>query len=560
MVDRSSKSRQQRTIRCAVYTRKSSEEGLDQDFNSLHAQREACEAYITSQRHEGWKLLPSHYDDGGYSGGSMERPGLQKLLADIQSGLIDVVVVYKVDRLTRSLTDFARIVEAFDARNASFVSVTQSFNTTTSMGRLTLNVLLSFAQFEREVTGERIRDKIAASKRKGMWMGGFVPMGYAADGRSLRIVEAEATIIRMIFDRFLVLESVRDLKTELDREGITTRQFVSASKRNWGNRPFSIGHLRSILQNPIYIGEVRHRDERYPAQHPAIIDREQFDRVQALIASRGRKHSMRMDAEHINLLAGLLFDEQGYKLTSAHTSKQGIRYRYYVAPGGTSSSAPPLRIPAGEIETRVIESLTAKLNDRHWLHANVLAPDASPDEIAVSSDAARQAAERIASTQNSIVHQQLRELISRIDIKSDKITLHLKTVPLSANAFGSGSHASATGAIDLNNPFAAKVRSQHLVVRPDGAGNTPPAKWLIKALARSATWYDDLVSGRAASFREIAEREGVAERYIAKLIPLAFLAPQLVKDCIEGRRALSLAAADLACGIDFPVDWADQHT
>ena len=287
-----------------------------------------------------------------------------------QSGLIDVVVVYKVDRLTRSLTDFARIVEAFDARNASFVSVTQSFNTTTSMGRLTLNVLLSFAQFEREVTGERIRDKIAASKKKGMWMGGFVPMGYAANGRSLTIVESEAAVIRRIFDRFLALESVRDLKAELDRDGITTRPFVSASNnRSWGNRPFSIGHLRSILQNPIYIGEVRHKDERYPAQHPAIIDREQFDRVQALISSRARKHRMRIGAEHINLLSGLLFDQHGQKFTSAHSSKQGIRYRYYVSIDRSSPSASPQRIPAGDIE-RLVRRKHHRKAERHPLAAS----------------------------------------------------------------------------------------------------------------------------------------------------------------------------------------------
>ena len=297
MAERSGVSRTQRTVRCAVYTRKSSEEGLEQDFNSLHAQREACEAYVASQRHEGWKLLATRYDDGGFSGGSMERPGLQKLLADIQSGLIDIVVVYKVDRLTRSLTDFARIVESFDARSVSFVSVTQSFNTTTSMGRLTLNVLLSFAQFEREVTGERIRDKIAASKRKGMWMGGFVPMGYAAKGRSLEIVEPDAGGIRRIFDGFLALQSVEKLKAQLDREGIVTRKFVSANgNRAWGDCPFSIGHLRWILQNLTSVGERRRKGERFPGTHEAIVTTDAFGRVQRLIASRSRKHDPRREA------------------------------------------------------------------------------------------------------------------------------------------------------------------------------------------------------------------------------------------------------------------------
>ncbi|MBX3582971.1 MAG: recombinase family protein [Rhizobiaceae bacterium] len=556
----SSSSRQQRTVRCAIYTRKSSEEGLEQDFNSLHAQREACEAYIASQRHEGWKLLPARYDDGGYSGGSMERPGLQKLLADMQSGMIDVVVVYKVDRLTRSLTDFARIVEAFDSRNASFVSVTQSFNTTTSMGRLTLNVLLSFAQFEREVTGERIRDKIAASKKKGMWMGGFVPMGYAAHGRSLAIVESEAATIRRIFNRFLTLESVRDLKVELDRDGITTRPFVSASNnRSWGDRPFSIGHLRSILQNPIYVGEVRHKGERYPAQHPAIIDREQFDRVQALISSRARGHLMRVDAEHINLLAGLLFDQDRQKFTCAHTSKRGVRYRYYVAPASSTETKSPARISAGELENLVIDAVTAKLRDSHWLQADVLPPDTSPDTIADASDAARRAADRIGGTDAQTIRQQLTDLIKRIDILPDTISVILKTEVQPPGTADSDDSQLAARTIVVANPFTARSQSKHLVVRQDTIGSAP-SKWLIKALARSITWYDDLVSGRAASFREIAEREGVAERYVAKLIPLAFLDPGIVEDSLDGRTALSLTASDLAFGVDLPPIWANQQS
>jgi DNA invertase Pin-like site-specific DNA recombinase len=561
MVDRSSASQQKRTFRCAVYTRKSSEEGLEQDFNSLHAQREACEAYIASQRHEGWKLLPGRYDDGGYSGGSMERPGLQKLLADMQSGLIDVVVVYKVDRLTRSLTDFARIVEGFDASNASFVSVTQSFNTTTSMGRLTLNVLLSFAQFEREVTGERIRDKIAASKRKGMWMGGFVPMGYAADGRSLRILEEEAAIIRTIFDRFLDLESVRDLKAELDREGIATRPFVSARNRSWGNRPFSIGHLRAILQNPIYVGEIRHRDERYPAQHPAIIDRERFDCVQTLIASRARKHRLRIGAEHINLLSGLIFDQHGNKLTSAHTSKQGIRYRYYVYPANPSGTVSGRRIAAGELENLVVEHLAAILNDRHWLQANVLSDGTSPDGISETADEARRVAGRIASNDGSAARQQLGELVRCIDISPDRIGIRLnldKLLPEGASH--EADKESSTCTIEMANPFTGNSQSRHLVVRQDATPGTTPARWLVKALARSITWYDDLVSGRAVSFREIATREGVAERYVAKVVPLAFLDPALVRECLDGRRALTLTGADVARGIELPEAWADQHS
>jgi DNA invertase Pin-like site-specific DNA recombinase len=279
-------------LRCAIYTRKSSEEGLEQDFNSLHAQREACEAYIQSQKHEGWTLLSAAYDDGGYSGGSMERPGLQRLLADIQAKRVDVVVVYKVDRLTRSLTDFARIVEVFDASGVSFVSVTQAFNTTSSMDRLTLNVLLSFAQFEREVTGERIRDKIAASKKKGLWMGGFVPFGYRSKERTLVINEDEAAAVRLIFTRYLELGTVQKREAELARLNLRTRAFMSAGDKPWGNRPFSRGHLYKILGNPIYAGKIAHKDKLYDGQHPAIILRNTWDAVQARLASNAHERKV----------------------------------------------------------------------------------------------------------------------------------------------------------------------------------------------------------------------------------------------------------------------------
>src|ERR1700730_4849423 len=300
-----------KVFRCAIYTRKSSEEGLEQDFNSLHAQRESCDAYIKSQRHEGWTPLPSLYDDGGYSGGSTERPALKRLLADIQSHLIDVVVVYKVDRLTRSLADFAKIVEIFDAAGVSFVSVTQQFNTTTSMGRLTLNVLLSFAQFEREVTGERIRDKIAASKQKGMWMGGWVPIGYDRKDRTLVINEDEARTVRTIFGLFLKLKNVRKVQVELARVRVNTKPYPISTGKVLGGLPFSRGHIYRILSNPLYIGEIIHKDIRHAGQHPRIIDQEIWDAVSALIGSNRREHRVRAKAGHASLLAGLIFGEAG---------------------------------------------------------------------------------------------------------------------------------------------------------------------------------------------------------------------------------------------------------
>ena len=354
-----------RNLRCAIYTRKSSEEGLEQDFNSLHAQREACEAYIASQKQEGWKPVPDTYDDGGFSGGSMERPALQALLADIGAGRIDVVVVYKVDRLTRSLADFAKIVEVFDAHGVSFVSVTQQFNTTSSMGRLTLNVLLSFAQFEREVTGERIRDKIAASKKKGLWMGGFVPIGYGANDRTLVINEPEAAKVREIFRLYLEHRCVRRVQAELDRLKLTTSRYVAKTGRVSGGVSFSRGHLYRILSNPIYVGEIEHKGARHPGQHPAIVDRETWDAVQAMLRSNSQGHRTRSNAKEPSLLAGLLVDQHGNRFTPTHAVKNGKRYRYYVLqPKGTSDEkGSPLRVSAGEIEAIVVSQVRAVLSD-----------------------------------------------------------------------------------------------------------------------------------------------------------------------------------------------------
>ena len=317
--------------RCAVYTRKSSDEGLEQSFNSLHAQRDACEAYVRSQVGEGWTALPEAYDDGGISGGTMERPGLKRLLADIAAARIDVVVVYKVDRLTRSLGDFARIVEQFDAAGVSFVSVTQAFNTTTSMGRLTLNVLLSFAQFEREVTGERIRDKIALSKAKGMWMGGVPPLGYDAQDHTLLVNEAEADTVRAIFRRYLALGSVHGLCAELQAQGVLSKRFVSVTGRVFGGVPLSRGALFHLLQNRHYLGEITHKGQSHPGLHPPIVDRAIFDRVQAQLAKhrvRRRKRTAKA-AEH--LLTGLIFDQEGRRFSPTFsTGRSGRIHRYYV--------------------------------------------------------------------------------------------------------------------------------------------------------------------------------------------------------------------------------------
>jgi len=321
---------ERRSLRCAIYTRKSSEHGLEQDFNSLHAQRESAEAYIKSQAHEGWKLVRTRYDDGGLSGGTMERPALQRLLTDIAASLVNVVVVYKVDRLTRSLADFAKLVEAFEAHGVSFVSVTQQFNTTTSMGRLTLNVLLSFAQFEREVAGERIRDKVAASRRKGMFMGGNVPLGYDAIGRKLLVNEVEAKTVKLIFERYLDLGCVRLLRAELDRLDIRSKYRVAETGRGIGGGPFGRGALYYLLRNRVYRGEAVHKGVAHPGEHDAIIDQALWDAVQAKLSAQNTKQG-RARAESGALLMGLLYDDRGSRMSPSHTTRKAGRYRYYVS-------------------------------------------------------------------------------------------------------------------------------------------------------------------------------------------------------------------------------------
>lgn len=363
-------------LRCAIYTRVSSDAGLEQEFNSLDNQREAAEAHIRSQQFEGWDLIPTQYDDGGFSGGSMERPGLQRLLADVSAGLIDIIVVYKVDRLTRSLADFAKLVELFDAHGVSFVSVTQSFNTTTSMGRLTLNVLLSFAQFEREVTGERIRDKIAASKKKGIWMGGNVPYGYRVETRKLLVEPSEADDIRMIFRRYLALSSVPALVSELRREGFVTRKRKLRSGRIIGGVPLTNGPLAVILKNRVYLGEINHKGKSFPGEHEPIIDRELFDAVQRTLASntRGSCETWRSSDA---ILIGRIYDDRGNRMTPAHANKYPggktgsagrVRYRYYVSsaiPQGRKHECGSVsRVAAHEIEELVVAALRARFLHR----------------------------------------------------------------------------------------------------------------------------------------------------------------------------------------------------
>src|SRR5437868_6129030 len=414
--------------RCAIYTRKSSEEGLEQEFNSLAAQREACEAFIRSQRDEGWVLAKTRYDDGGFSGGTIERPALQDLLGDIRAGRIDIVVVYKVDRLTRSLADFARLVELFDAQGVSFVSVTQQFNTTSSMGRLTLNVLLSFAQFEREVTGERIRDKIAASKKKGMWMGGNVPLGYDANERTLVINPAEAETVRRVFALYRELGCVRRVKEEADRLGLRTKCSTTNGTER-GGKPFSRGHLYTLLSNPIYTGHIAHKGELHPGQQPALIDNETWIAVRDQLAANTSDHRRKAKAAEPSLLAGLLVDAQGDRLTPSHAVKKGRRYRYYISAAliteAGTDRAQGWRLAARAIEEAVIKILADALTSPARLVELFGAAGVSSDQVRkLLSRAARMAAALGGSPGERA--KLVRELVEKIIVDEKMIIIKLR--------------------------------------------------------------------------------------------------------------------------------------
>ncbi len=410
-----------RKLRCAIYTRKSSEEGLEQEFNSLHAQREACEAYIASQRSEGWVLVRDQYDDGGISGGTLDRPGLHRLTADIEDGLIDVVVVYKIDRLSRSLADFAKLVEVFDRNGVTFVSVTQSFNTTTSMGRLTLNILLSFAQFEREVTAERIRDKVRASRMKGMWMGGVPPLGYEVKDRKLIVKEADAANIRWIFDRFIEIGSGTELARELAARGVQTSR---------GNR-IDKKYLYRLLNNRAYIGEAVHKGNSYPGEHDAIIDRAVWDKVHAILTESPRKRAARTRADTPALLKGLLYGPDGAAFSPTHTRKGGKLYRYYVSQTVLkhgAGSCPVGRVPAGEIETAVIDQLRAVFRQPEIVAGTWRAARAQDGEITEAD--AREALTRLDSTSGNWLagsgHMIWILLVERVDIGTDGLNVRLR--------------------------------------------------------------------------------------------------------------------------------------
>jgi site-specific DNA recombinase len=570
MKNPATRTRQNGSVRCAIYTRKSSEEGLEQEFNSLQAQREACEAFITSQRHEGWMCLTKGYDDGGFSGATMARPALQQLLADLTAGRVDIVVVYKIDRLTRSLADFAKIVEILDARGASFVSVTQQFNTTTSMGRLTLNVLLSFAQFEREVIGERIRDKIAASKRKGMWMGGVPPFGYRAQDRKLIIVNSEAEIVRFIFRRYAELGSVRLLKDELAARNIQSKLRTSAAGRISGGKPFARGALYLMLQNRIYRGEIVHNKQSYLGEHEPIIDQLLWDAVQAQVASNAAQHNDGGKTRPPNLLVGMLFDGDGNRMTPSHAVKKDTRYRYYVSRSlitkDRAATSAGLRIPAAEIEHLVSSRVHRWLLDPGSIYKSTSArlTDASMQQrlVARAADLGKHWPELPVARKRAV----LAALVERIEVSRDQIDIRLRPPRLGAllDVTATPLQSMTDDEIQtLSVPVCLRRAGREIRMVIDGTDPfavAQPDGRLIRLLLRARRFNATLAQGEGVAFAVLAQREGVSRSYFTRLVRLSYLAPDITQAILDGRQPRDLTAEKLLEYSRLPLPWHHQRT
>lgn len=535
-----------RRIRCAIYTRKSSEEGLEQDFNSLDAQREACEAYIASQKHEGWELLPDHYDDGGISGGHLDRPALHRLMQAVDEKRVDQIVVYKIDRLTRSLADFAKLVDRLDAAETSFVSVTQSFNTATSMGRLTLNMLLSFAQFEREVTAERIRDKIAASKRKGMWMGGSVPLGYQADGRTLKIDEAEAETIRTLYDLYLELRTLRDVKERSQVLDLRSRRRERAGGRISGGTHFDRGHLQHILSNPVYAGRIRHKKQVYEGRHPAIIDPAVWEKVQDMLQSgaavaRGSRHKATRSS-----LAGKLFDETGDRLTPSHSRKNGKRLRYYISRRLVKDRSRK-HPDAWRLSADQVEGLLAELIGQHLIRpgaAAVMAVDLTATELL---DVAKRLQEQGNATERL-------SLIERADLRPGSLTVRLDKVIL-ADRLGCVPQKINPLELIIEAPFQMRRRGVELKLH---LGEAPAEidRTLVQNIMKGRSWLAMVIAGK--TFSEIADSEGVSKRRVQDVTNLALLAPDVLDRIAVGEQSDGLTT-DYLIKTRFSAVWSQQH-
>lgn len=550
-----------RKIRCAIYTRKSSEEGLDQDFNSLDAQHEACAAYIASQRQEGWTLLPARYDDGGLSGGTLERPALQLLLDEVDAGRVNMVVVYKIDRLTRSLADFARLVERLEKAECSFVSVTQAFNTSSSMGRLTLNVLLSFAQFEREVTAERIRDKIAASKKKGLWMGGNLPLGYDRHpdpkARTLVVNPDEAATVRRLFDLYAEHGCLRQVAERAETEGLRSKRRAWRDGSASGGGTLSRGQIYYLLRNPVYLGKIRHKDRTWPGQHATIVDEALWDRVQAQLqdaAQRSRSTRRRMSGSRASdpgsWLTGLLRDETGDRLTPSHTTRNGRRLRYYVSnrliSGGTDPSG--WRLPAPALEKAVLDILSRHLDTAAASHRILARPDAG------RAEAMREAVQALRSRLISAGGRLCVGLIVSGYLQRDRIALSLRA-PVLAEALAIRADALDSAFLSVTAPFALRRRGVEAKII---AGDVTPAPdpHLRAMLIRAHGWARALRSGTPLTV--VARRDGVPGSYIRTRAPLAFLSPGIQQAILDGTQPPDLTLKRLVSR-PLPLDWTEQE-
>ncbi|MBV7258981.1 recombinase family protein [Erythrobacter crassostreae] len=540
-------------LRCAIYTRKSTDEGLDKDFNSLDAQREACAAYVQSQQHEGWTLLPELYDDGGHSGGTLERPALQHLLTDVEAGKVDVVVVYKIDRLTRSLADFAKIVDVLDEAEASFVSVTQAFSTTSSMGRLTLNVLLSFAQFEREVGAERIRDKIAASKAKGMWMGGGVPMGYDAVDRKLVVIHKEAGTVRKIMQRYLEADSIKALVQELARDGIVSKRRTSKRGNVSGGVPIKRGALKYLLSNPIYVGEVRHKEKTYPGLHEAIVDRETFDAVQTKLKERTSPGSAAGNQRRVALLAGMIRDDRARPMSPTHTKNHGRRYTYYASNMNDDDEAPALRLPASEIEQSIRRAIAK------WLRANANIQRLAASRSADEKKRVFETTERLAADVEHLPASKASEVLNRLALR----------VVVNENEIN-GSFEPAT-ALELNDSevtasFEAKFRIRldrqnygheaRMRLQPSEPNRAVRNNRLVELLGRAFAARDEL---QEMDEEAVQSSKTTKLRHLQRLARLSYLDPTIIRSILKGTQPKNLSARSLWRMGDMPIHFADQR-
>ncbi len=539
-------------VKCAIYTRKSTEDGLEQDFNSLDAQREACESYIKSQLHEGWILVEKQYNDGGFSGGTLERPAVKELFQDIEAGEVDIVVVYKVDRLTRSLMDFAKIVELFDKHSASFVSITQHFNTTTSMGRLTLNVLLSFAQFEREVTGERIRDKFAASKKKGMWMGGNVPIGYKRQDKKLVSDEETLQIVEIIFAKYLELKSVIKLKSYLDENNIKTRT----------GRKFSKGNLYKILSNKVYIGLIHHKGIYYKGEHERIIEEEIFNKAQELLKQNRNNNKCSLTAKSPSLLAGKIFDDNGNRMNPSHSNTRGKRYRYYVSQAiiqGYKKQAGTLaKIPAGEIENLVKKEITGFLKDQSNIQEYISAFDVHKQKL-ILSDISR------FELRNNFI----RAILAKIVLFKEKVEIIICKEQLIKALESIIINELLLDEAKLDPEYAIKItkeiristtsRNGGVLIIKDGEtqeSNINP--FLVKIIAKGYYWNKLLEEGKVKTIKEITEFEKDCNfDYIKKAIRLNILSPRIVESILSGTQPEDLTVMKLYNVKSL--DWREQE-